>query len=74
MLLSDLSLGQSARIIKITASLSLKQRLNSFGINKNSKIKIEAFTISKKTIEVSVERTKIALRENEAKKIEVELC
>lgn len=74
MFLSDLSIGQYAQIINITAPLSLKQRLNSFGINKNSKIRIEAHTLSKKTIQISIERTKVALRNSEASKIEVEVC
>ncbi len=49
----------------------LKHRFNSFGIRKGAKISIKKFSLGKKTIEVEVNRTFIALRIEEAKKIEI---
>lgn len=74
MLLSQLQKNSYANILAINADKALKNRLNSFGVNKGAKIKIEELTLTKSTIEISINRTRLALRLSEAKCIEVEKC
>mgnify|MGYP000753509189 CR=1 FL=1 len=49
----------------------LKNRLYSFGISKGIEVTLVEFTLTKSTIEIKVNQSKIALRLNEASKIEV---
>ncbi|WP_428026982.1 FeoA family protein [Arcobacter sp.] len=70
--LSELQKGECGIITKVTAEQVLKSRLNSFGITKGARIYVIEQTISKNTIEIRLHSTKIALRINEAKTIEVE--
>jgi Fe2+ transport system protein FeoA len=72
MTLDMLKKGDMAIIKKIESSDELKQRLSAFGILRGSEIVVEAFSLKKKTIEIKVHRSHIALRLDEAKKIEVE--
>jgi ferrous iron transport protein A len=72
MTLDQLQKGDMAIIKKIESSDELKQRLSSFGMMRGTEIVVEAFSLKKKTIEVKVHRSHIALRLDEAKKIEVE--
>lgn len=70
--LSELNKGECGRIIKINSDTVLKSRFNSFGITKGAIVYIIEQTLSKNTIEIRLHNTKIALRINEAKTIEVE--
>jgi ferrous iron transport protein A len=70
--LSQLQKGECGIITKVSAAQVLKSRLNSFGITKGAKIYVIEQTMSKNTIEIRLHSTKIALRINEAKTIEVE--
>jgi len=70
--LNDLNIGDRAVVKKIDTSESLKQRLLSFGVGRGAKISVEKYSIGKKTFEILVDGTLIALRDEEAKKIEVE--
>lgn len=70
--LSELKKGECGEIIKVSANKILKSRLNSFGITKGAKIYVIEQTMSKNTIEIRLNNTKIALRTNEAKTIEIE--
>ena len=72
MTLDCLQKGDMAIIKKIEDVSELKQRLNSFGIMRGTEIIVEAFSLKKKTIEIKVHRSHIALRLDEAQKIEVE--
>ncbi|ADG94098.1 FeoA family protein [Arcobacter nitrofigilis DSM 7299] len=72
MTLSELKKGECGEIIKVSANQVLKSRLNSFGITKGAKIYVIEQTMSKNTIEIRLNSTKIALRTNEAKTIEIE--
>jgi Fe2+ transport system protein FeoA len=72
MTLDQLQKGDMAIIKKIESSDELKQRLSAFGILRGSEIVVEAFSLKKKTIEIKVHRSHIALRLDEAKKIEVQ--
>jgi len=72
MTLNELQKGDMALIKSIDNHSELKQRLNSFGIMRGTEILVEAFSLKKKTIEIKVHRSHIALRLEEAQKIEVE--
>ncbi len=69
--LDQLQKGDKGVIVNINADDKLKHRLISFGLLKGSQIEIKECAIRKKTIEIEVGRTLIALRIDEAKKIEV---
>ena len=70
--LDQLQKGDKAIIKAINATDELKHRLISFGLFKNSQIEIKECAIRKKTLEIAIGRTLIALRIDEAKKIEVQ--
>ncbi|TLP36968.1 FeoA family protein [Arcobacter arenosus] len=72
MKLSELQKGECGKIISIDTDSVLKSRFSSFGITRNSLIYVIEQTISKNTIEIRINNTKIALRLSEAKTIEVE--
>jgi len=72
MTLNTLQKGDMAIIKKIEGAEGLKQRLSAFGILRGTEIVVEAFSLKKKTIEIKVHRSHIALRLEEAEKIEVE--
>lgn len=71
MKLSELKVKQTAQIVSIDCDSILKNRLYSFGITKGAIIKVEEITLTKSTIEIKINQSKIALRMNEASKIEV---
>lgn len=74
MTLDSLNKGESAIIVKINAPQALKARLTSFGITKDAKIFLQETTLAKNTLEITVDKTKVALRVSEASLIEVEKC
>ena len=72
MVLSELHKGDKAEIIKIHAEKALKDRLTSFGIMRGETLFIKGCSIAKQTMEIEVGSTLIALRADEASKIEIE--
>lgn len=72
MTLDMLQKGDLGIIKNIESGSELKQRLSSFGVMRGTTITVKAFSLKKKTIEIEVHRSHIALRLDEAKKIEVE--
>lgn len=72
MTLDKLKLNEEAIISSINCDDVLKNRFYSFGIIKGSTLKVVAFTLTKSTIEIKINQTKVALRLSEASKIEVE--
>lgn len=72
MKLSELKKNECGKIIKVETDSVLKNRFNSFGIIKGATIYVIEQTLSKNTIEIKVNNTKIALRISEADTIEVE--
>ena len=70
--LTELSKGNKAQIIKIHADKALKDRLNSFGVMRGEELLVKGCSLGKQTIEIEVGATLIALRKDEAQKIEVE--
>ena len=71
MKLNDLEKGQSSTVIAVIAGRELKNRFSSFGLVKGAKVYIEGHSLAKKTMEIRVNKTHIALRSSEAEKIEV---
>ncbi len=71
MKLSDLSKNQEAVVLRVNASGELKQRLASFGLLKGANVKIIDCSLGKSTVEIMVDSTLLALRREEAEKIEV---
>ena len=71
MKLSELKKGQNAIVQSVNASGELKQRLSSFGLLKGANIKVIDCSLGKSTIEIMVDKTLMALRREEADKIEV---
>ncbi len=69
---AQLKKGNRALIVKINADKVLKDRLNSFGIMREEELIIKGCSLAKQTIEIEVGSTLIALRKDEAEKIEVE--
>ena len=64
--------GCRAKVTKIRADQTLKQRLISFGVMKGAELLVLEHAPRKKTIEVKVGKMRIALRAEEAECIEVE--
>ncbi|MBD3790176.1 MAG: ferrous iron transport protein A [Campylobacterales bacterium] len=71
MLLTQLHKGDQAEITKIHADQALKNRFSSFGIMPGEILTVKACSIAKQTMEIEVGSTHIALRAQEAEKIEV---
>ena len=72
MYLVDLRKGNRATIVKIHADKTLKDRLSSFGVMRGEELLIKGCSLAKQTMEIEVGSTLIALRKDEAEKIEVE--
>jgi len=72
MVLTELTKGNKGQIVKINADKALKDRLNSFGVMRGEELLVKGCSIAKQTMEIEVGSTLIALRRNEAQKIEIE--
>ena len=72
MKLTELTKGERGEIVKIHADKTLKDRLNSFGIMRGEELTVKGCSLAKQTMEIEVGGTLIALRREEAEKIEVE--
>ena len=70
--LTECSKGDKARVVKLNADSSLKQRLISFGIMKEAIVEVLEHAPAKSTIEIKVGKMSIALRAKEADLIQVE--
>lgn len=70
--LYDCKISCKVRILKLNADTQLKQRLISFGIMKGAEVEVMKHTANKSTVEIKIGNMKIALRDSEAKKIDVE--
>ena len=71
MVLSDIQKGDSAEIVKIHADKALKDRLSSFGVMRGEILLVKGCSLGKQTMEIEVGSTLIALRADEADKIEI---
>ena len=73
MVLSDLKKGNRAEIVKIHADKILKDRLTSFGVMRGEMLLVKGCSLAKQTMEIEVGSTLIALRAEEAHKIEIKI-
>ena len=73
MKLSNLNKNIKVTVVKVNCADELRQRFYSFGIIKGASIIIEEVSLTKNTITLVVDDTNIAIRVEEAQKIEVEL-
>jgi ferrous iron transport protein A len=71
MVLSDLHKGDKAEIVKIHADKVLKDRLTSFGVMRGETLLVKGCSLARQTMEIEVGSTLIAVRADEAGKIEV---
>ncbi len=71
MRLTELTKGDRGEIVKIHADKPLKDRLNSFGVMRGEEITVKGCSIAKQTMEIEVGATLIAVRADEAEKIEI---
>ena len=72
MKLSELTKGDKAEILKINADKALRDRFSSFGVMRGDALLVKGCSLAKQTMEIEVNSTLIALRADEANKIEVE--
>ena len=72
MKLTELRKNQIAIVKRLNTDKLLKNRLLSFGLIRGSKIVVSEYSVAKKTIQVIVNGTTIAIRNEEAKLIDVE--
>jgi len=70
--LIDLEKGNKATIVKIHADKALRDRFNSFGLMRGEELLVKGCSLAKQTMEIEVGSTLIAVRADEAQKIEVE--
>ena len=71
MKLTELTKGDSAEIVKIHAEKPLRDRLSSFGVMRGEMLTVKGCSLAKQTMEIEVGSTLIAVRADEAEKIEV---
>jgi len=71
--LDSLQKDQEATVVNISAVAELKKRLQTFGVSKGTLVKVKAFSPTRNTMTISVNKTTMALRLEEAAKIEVQL-
>lgn len=72
MRLSELKRGECGKIVSIKSDPLLKSRFSSFGIVKGAIISVVEQTLSKNTIEIKIQNSKIAIRISEAQTIIIE--
>jgi len=71
MKLTELTKGDKAEIVKIHAEKPLRDRLSSFGVMRGEMLTVKGCSLAKQTMEIEVGSTLIAVRADEAEKIEV---
>ncbi|WP_456431361.1 FeoA family protein [Nitratifractor sp.] len=72
MVLTELRKGDRAIIRALRADAELRNRLHSFGIIPGETLEVKGCSLARQTMEIDVDGTLIALRKDEAEKIEVE--
>ena len=72
MRLSELNMGESGIIKKNYAKEPLKSKLLSMGFARGERVKVLKHTLAKNTFDVDINGVNVALREEEAREIEVE--
>lgn len=71
MTLDLLQEGQSATITGVNADKELRNRFNSFGVVKGATVHAERYTLAKQTMEIRINKTRMAIRLSEADKVQI---
>ncbi len=71
MFLNELHKGERGEIVRVHAEKALRDRFSSFGLMRGEEILVKACSLARQTMEIEVGATSIALRAEEAEKIEV---
>ena len=71
MKLTELIKGDKGEIVKIHAEKALRDRLSSFGVMRGETLTVKGCSLAKQTMEIEVGSTLIAVRADEAEKIEI---
>ena len=71
MILTELRKGDRAVITRLHADPELRHRLHSFGIIPGETLEVKGCSLARQTMEIDVDGTLIALRKEQAEKIEV---
>ncbi len=71
MRLTELRKGDRGTIVRIQADPELRNRLHSFGIIPGEELEVKGCSLARQTMEIDVDGTLIALRKEEAEKIDV---
>ena len=72
MRLNELSMGESGIIKKIYAKEPLKSKLLSMGFSRRERVKVLKHTLAKNTFDVDINGVNVALRDEEAREIEIQ--
>ena len=72
MKLNEILKGQLVVVTAVNAGRELKNRFSSFGLVKGAVIYIEGHSLARKTMDIRINKTHIALRSSEAETIEVD--
>lgn len=70
----DLSVGEKAKIIKISAEGAAAARLNSLGFSAGKEITVLSFSLFKSSVLLGCGAVRLGVRKNTAALIEVEKC
>ena len=71
MRLNELKMGESGIITKIYAKEPLKSKLLSMGFARGERVKVLKHTLAKNTFDIDINGVNVALRDEEAREIEV---
>jgi len=71
LLLNRLRKGERGEVIRVHADKALRDRFSSFGLMRGEEIVVKTCSLARQTMEIEVGATAIALRADEAEKIEV---
>ena len=70
--LGQLKKGESAKVIAIESTKELKNRLGSLGLSKGVTVTVKDYSLARKTMDIVINRTQLAIRISEARNIQIE--
>ncbi|WP_456342601.1 FeoA family protein [Thermovibrio sp.] len=73
MKLSELKVGQRAKVVRVKSNPELSRKLRAMGLIKGEVITVEKVAPLGDPIEIRVKGTKLSLRKKEAENVEVEV-
>lgn len=70
----DLQVGESGKILRISAQGAAASRLAAIGFSSGKKLTVLGFSLFKSSVLVAINSTRAALRRSVAECVEVEIC